>query len=59
MAELGWTTSEVKQERLQNLMTQGYMMAVELKTPRDTGFHIPRSGGMIRRGMHGVLRVGI
>jgi hypothetical protein len=32
MAELGWTASEVTQEHLQNLMSQGYMTAVELAT---------------------------
>jgi hypothetical protein len=30
MAELGWTTSEVTQEHLQNRVSQGYMIAVEL-----------------------------
>jgi hypothetical protein len=34
MAEQGWITSEVTQEHLQNLMSQGYMMAVELVTCR-------------------------
>jgi hypothetical protein len=34
MAELGWTSSEVIQEHLQNLMSQGYMMAVEIVTCR-------------------------
>jgi hypothetical protein len=32
MAESGWTTSEVTQENLQNLVNQGYMIAVELVT---------------------------
>jgi hypothetical protein len=30
MAELGWTMSKVVQEKLQNLVSQGYMMAAEL-----------------------------
>jgi hypothetical protein len=30
MTELGWTASEVMQEHLQNLVSQGYMMAAEL-----------------------------
>jgi hypothetical protein len=34
MAELGWTRSEVTQEHLQNLMSQGYMTIVELATCR-------------------------
>jgi hypothetical protein len=34
MAELGWTTSEVTQEHLQNLVSQGYMTAAELVTCR-------------------------
>jgi hypothetical protein len=32
MAELGWAASEVTQEHLQNLVSQGYMMAAELAT---------------------------
>jgi hypothetical protein len=32
MAESGWTSSEVTQEHLQNLVSQGYMMVVELTT---------------------------
>jgi hypothetical protein len=32
MAEFGWTASEVMKEHLQNLMSQRYMMAVELAT---------------------------
>jgi hypothetical protein len=38
MVELGWTASEVTQEHLQNLMSQGYMIVVELATchlPKD------------------------
>jgi hypothetical protein len=34
MAELSWPMSEVTQEHLQNLMSQGYMTAVELATYR-------------------------
>jgi hypothetical protein len=34
MVELGWTASEVMQGNLQNLMSQGYMMAAELVTCR-------------------------
>jgi hypothetical protein len=32
MVELGWTASEVTQEHLQNLMSQGYMTTAELAT---------------------------
>jgi hypothetical protein len=34
MVELGWTASEVMHGNLQNLMSQGYMMAAELVTCR-------------------------
>jgi hypothetical protein len=34
MVELGWTMLEVTQEHQQNLMSQGYMTAVELATCR-------------------------
>jgi hypothetical protein len=34
MADLGWTTLEVMQEHLQNLMSQGFMAATELATCR-------------------------
>jgi hypothetical protein len=34
MVDLGWTTSEVTQEHLQNLVSQGYMTATELVTCR-------------------------
>jgi hypothetical protein len=34
MAELGWTVTEVTQEHLQNLVTQGYMTTMELATCR-------------------------
>jgi hypothetical protein len=37
MVELGWTASKVMQEHLQNLMSQRYMMAVEL-----TACHVPK-----------------
>jgi hypothetical protein len=49
MAELGWTTSEVMQEHLQNLMSQGYMTTVELATchmPEDLASLI-QAGGYI------------
>jgi hypothetical protein len=32
MAELGWPTSEIMTKHLQNLVSQGYMSAVELAT---------------------------
>jgi hypothetical protein len=34
MTELSWPMSKVTQEHLQNLMSQGYMTAVELATCR-------------------------
>jgi hypothetical protein len=34
MAESGWPTSEVMQEHLQNLISEGYMIVVELATCR-------------------------
>jgi hypothetical protein len=34
MVELGWIASKVTLEHLQNLMSQGYMMAAELVTCR-------------------------
>jgi hypothetical protein len=34
MVELGWPASVVTQGHLQNLVSQGYMMAVELATCR-------------------------
>jgi ribulose bisphosphate carboxylase small subunit len=34
MAELGWIASEVTEEHLQNLVSQGYIMAMELATCR-------------------------
>jgi hypothetical protein len=47
MAELGWTTSEVTQEHLQNLISQGYMTATELATchvPKDPAFPVSVEG---------------
>jgi hypothetical protein len=32
MVELGWTASEVMQEHLQNIVSQGYMTTMELAT---------------------------
>jgi hypothetical protein len=46
MAELGWPTSKVMQEHLQNLLSQGYMTEVELATchvPAD-----PTSPALVR-----------
>jgi hypothetical protein len=57
MVELAWTTSEFMQEHLQNLVSQGYMMALELATCRVT--EDPASpilgGGGVCHGMRGVL----
>jgi hypothetical protein len=36
MAEQGWISSEVTQAHLQDLVSQGFMMAVELAT-----YHVP------------------
>jgi hypothetical protein len=36
MVESGWPMSEVMQEHLQNLVSQGYMTVVELDT-----YHVP------------------
>jgi hypothetical protein len=36
MAKSGWPTSEVTQEHLQNLVSQGYMTVAELDTCRGT-----------------------
>jgi hypothetical protein len=48
------------QEHLQNLVSQGYMMAAELTTCRVPGDpNISCSGGGIRHGMHNILRAGI
>jgi hypothetical protein len=41
MVQSSWPTSEVMQEHLKNLMSQGYMIAVELATcrvPEDLAF---------------------
>jgi hypothetical protein len=43
MAELGWSASEVMQDHLQNLMSQGYMTASEHATchvPEDPASHV-------------------
>jgi hypothetical protein len=48
MAELGLPTSEVMQEHLQNLMSQGYKTAAELATchvPEDPASLVPVGGG--------------
>jgi hypothetical protein len=48
MSELGWTVLEVLQEHLQNLMSQGYMTAVELaacRVPEDPMSPILAGGG--------------
>jgi hypothetical protein len=60
MAELGWIASKVTQEHLQNLMSQGYMMAVELVTcrmPKDPTSLVLAWG--IHCGMCGILQAGI
>jgi hypothetical protein len=47
--ELGLTTSEVMEEHLQNLVSQGYMMAAELVTcrvPEDPASPV-QSGGYV------------
>jgi hypothetical protein len=47
MAESSWPTSEVTQEHLQNLISQGYMTAVELATchvPEDLASLAPVGG---------------
>jgi hypothetical protein len=71
MAELGWTTSEVMQEHLQNLVSQGYMMAVDLSACRlledliapiqagDMSWHALRSSTLISLLFAVVLRLGI
>jgi hypothetical protein len=56
MAELGWTDLEVTQELLQNLVSQRYMMAVELVTchvAKDPAS--PVQAGGIRHGMRNIL----
>jgi hypothetical protein len=50
MAELAWTTLEVMQEHLQNLVSQGYMMIVELATcrvPEDPASPVQAGGYVI------------
>jgi hypothetical protein len=50
MTELGWTVSEVTQEYLQNLMSQGYMTAAELATchvPKDPTSPTPAGGYVV------------
>jgi hypothetical protein len=47
MAKLGWTASEVTQEHLQNLVSQGYMIATELaicRVPDDSASPTPVGG---------------
>jgi hypothetical protein len=47
MAELGWPPLEVMQEHLQNLVSYGYMNAVELATcrvPKDPASPSPTGG---------------
>jgi hypothetical protein len=49
MVEFGWTASEVMQEHIYNLVSQGYMMAAELVTcrlPEDPASPI-QAGGYI------------
>jgi hypothetical protein len=70
MAEMGWLTSEVMQEHLQNLISQGYMIAVELATgrvledlasPAPVGGYIVACAMFYERGFgvpsHGFLRL--
>jgi hypothetical protein len=56
MAESSWPASEVTQEHLQNLVSQGYMTAMKLVTYRvleDPASSTPAGG--ICHGAHGVL----
>jgi hypothetical protein len=49
-AELGWTALEVTQEHLQNLMSQGYMMVVDLMTcriPEDPASPVQAGGYVV------------
>jgi hypothetical protein len=59
MVELGWSASEATEEHLQNLLSQGYMMMVELTTcrmPEDPASPVPTGGGGgIHHGIHGIL----
>jgi hypothetical protein len=48
MVEQGWMPSEVTLEHLQDLMSQGFMMTVELVTchvPEDPTSPVPAGGG--------------
>jgi hypothetical protein len=50
MAESGWPASEVTQEHLQNLISQGYMTVVELTTcriPEDPTSPAPAGGYVV------------
>jgi hypothetical protein len=50
MAESSWPTSEVTQEHLQNLISQGYMMAEELAAylvPVDPAFSVLTGGYVV------------
>jgi hypothetical protein len=50
MAESGWPMPEVKQEHLQNLISQGYMIATELATcrvPEDPASPAPAGGYIV------------
>jgi hypothetical protein len=58
MVELGWSTSEVTQEHLQNLISQGYMTAAELATydvPEDPASPAP-VGDMFWRAWHSMCK---
>jgi hypothetical protein len=50
MAEQGWIPSKITQAHLQDLVSQGFMMAMELATCR-----IPHAGGGICGGFCGIL----
>jgi hypothetical protein len=50
MAESGWPASKVTQKHLQNLVSQGYMMVVELATcrvPEDPASPAPAGGYIV------------
>jgi hypothetical protein len=50
MAELGWPASEIMQEHLQNLVSQGYMTQAKLATyhvPVDPASPVPVEGYII------------
>jgi hypothetical protein len=50
MARLGWSASVVTQERLQNLVSLGYMATVELATyrvPEDHASPVPVGGYVV------------